>query len=125
MVCILLPNRKKKVINSSVYIIFFLVFLLLLIKYLRRYSKKLNLTAFISFFFSEFSNSYTCTYYLMCVFIDECNWQQQQYQVILLKTAMKNIKAANHVLIQSCKQISNFSNIKYYYNIIDLSIIKH
>jgi len=58
----------------------------------------------------------------MRVLIDECEWQQQQYKLILVKIEMMNIKAANNVSTQSYKPYSNISTSKYYFNIIIIII---
>jgi hypothetical protein len=43
----------------------------------------------------------------MRVLIDECEWQQRQYQLIFVELAMMNINAANDVSTQSSKQYYN------------------
>jgi hypothetical protein len=53
----------------------------------------------------------------MRVVLNECEWQLQQYKLVLVKLAMMNINAANHVSNQSSEQVSNDI-------IIDLSFIQ-
>ncbi len=56
----------------------------------------------------------------MRVVLNECEWQLQQYQLVLVKLAMMNINVANHVSNQSSEQVSNDIIII----IIDLSFIQ-